>query len=414
MAPLPVEILFGIYLGILTGIIPALVAFVLGFIFKYVINLTVPAFGVVVLGVAVAGISGGLLALNDPTITRSANAPTLLSALVVVLMVTLYAHDKGDKLGARLPRRLTLKRLRERTLSSDVIELVGNRGQVRIRVVGEVQDMEGYPPLPDEVRSSIRDGDWTLPADLPLAELESRFAERLRTELDLTDVVVQLDEQARATVTAAPPLSGLSKRVPEGKRAVSVDALVPTGLARGDHVTVRTGGGSVSGTVVSARSEGEKKAESKPAATGEPTTDGGADREAGEPAPAARAATAAGGPGRVTVAVDRGGAERLLNAADPVVVVTARGTRREFELVSLLRRAGRQFRKVTVRADSPLAGVTLGDANVRDEYGVVVLAVRRPNGWTVAPRGATVLSAGDELFAVGTRETLGAVEEVAA
>lgn len=60
MASFPVEVLPGLYLGILTGIIPALVAWAFGFAFEYVTGVTVPAFGVVVLAVAIAGVNGGL------------------------------------------------------------------------------------------------------------------------------------------------------------------------------------------------------------------------------------------------------------------------------------------------------------------------------------------------------------------
>jgi hypothetical protein len=78
MAPLPVEFHVGIYPRFLAGIIPALASFALGFLFKYVIGLTIPAFGVVVPGVAVAGVNGGLLALTDPSITRSEHMPATL------------------------------------------------------------------------------------------------------------------------------------------------------------------------------------------------------------------------------------------------------------------------------------------------------------------------------------------------
>jgi hypothetical protein len=238
MASLPVEVLYGIYLGVLTGIVPALVAGAPGFVFKYFTSVTVPGFGVVVLGVAVAGINGGLIALNDPTLRRNASATVVIVAIVVVLMLTFYAHAKGDEMGASFPRRVSFKSIRDRTLSTDVDELVGSRGEVRVEVTGEVEDIEGYPPVPEEVRTGIREDDWRLPADLPISELESRLAERLRTEFDLAEVSVEIDERGRATVAAAPPLSGRSKRVPSGRRAVSVQTLVPSGLARGDEVYV--------------------------------------------------------------------------------------------------------------------------------------------------------------------------------
>ena len=415
MASLPVEVLFGIYLGTLTGIIPGLVAGVLGFVFKYFTNVTLPGFGVVVLGLAIAGINGGLLALNDPTLRQNASGPVVVVAIVVVLMITFYAHAKGDALGASFPRRVSFKGIRERTLSSDVVELVGNRGEVRVEVTGEVGDIEGYPPVPDSIRTGIRENDWRLPADLPIAELESRLAERLRTEFELTEVTVEIDERGRATVAAAPPLSGLSKRVPSGRRAVSVQTLVPSGLARGDEVVVLTSENRVEGTVLSVGTGSSPKATdgTGPVTDGAgPVTDGGTDDSAG-PTPPPRT-TAKGGEGRLTVAVARTDAPTLLRADRPRVVVRSRGIRREFELVSLLRRAGRRFRRVTVRPGGPLDGTTIGSVDIRETHGVVVLAVRHPDGWTISPRGTEPLAGGDELFVVGTREQLDTFEGVVA
>ncbi|TKX58104.1 potassium transporter TrkA [Halorubrum sp. SS7] len=419
---LPVEIVFGVYLGVITGIVPALVAGALGFVFKYVTDVTIPGLGVVVLSLAIAGVNGGLLALNDETIRSSERAPAILTAIVVVLMLSMYAHAQGDKLGASVPKRISLKQLRDRTLSTDVIELVGGRGRVSVEVAGEVNDMEGYPPLPADTRRAIVDGDWAFPADLPLAELESRFAERLRTELDLADVAVRIDEQARATVSAAPPTGALSKRVPAGKRAVSVSALVPTGIARGDVVRVITPDLDAEGAVIAARSSGKPEpgatAASTPAAAGDdPDPDDDARTDGGEEAvaapPAATAPTTTGGEGRVTLALDRSEATALLRADRGRVLVLSRGTRREYELTALLRRAGKRFRKVSVVADGPLDGHTIGEAEVREAYGVAVLAARHET-WTVAPDGSQSLSAGDDLFVVGSRDALDRFAEVAA
>jgi hypothetical protein len=409
MASLPIEVLYGLYLGILTGIVPALVSGVLGFLFKYVTNVTIPGLGVVVLSLAIAGANGGLMALNDPTIVGS--GARFVVAVVVVMMLSLYAHSHGDRLGASVPRRLNLRKLTERTLSTDVVELVGGRGQVRVTVPGEVGDLEGYPPLPAELRTAIRDGEWTFPADVPLVELEGRFADRLRSEFDLADVTVRLDERAQATVSAAPPVGALSKRIPPGRRGVSVSALLPTGLTAGDEVDVVVDGRTVSGAVLGAKSRGPN-----PGAVGA-ATDGGADAGAPTPAPTPTLATptAAGGEGRLTVAVSRNDAELLLGTSTvDRLLVRSRGVRREFELVSLLRRAGRRFRKLTVRDDGALAGATLGEANVRDSYRVAVLAIRHEGAWRIAPRGAQAIAAGDELVVVGTREALAAFEEAVA
>jgi len=229
----------------------------------------------------------------------------------------------------------------------------------------------------------------------------------------VADVSVSIDEKARATVSAAPPTGGLSKRVPKGKRAVSVPALVPTGLARGDAVRVVTADVTVEGTLMAAKSGG-KAAESPvptPALDDTAATDGG---QTPPPPTNAKTATTTGGEGRVTVAVERSEAASLLRATRGRVVVLSRGTRREFELTSLLRRAGKRFRKVVVAAGGPIDGNTIGGVSVRETYGVAILAARHDGKWTVAPGGQQPLVAGDELFVVGTREAIDRFGEVAA
>jgi len=406
MASLPVEILFGVYLGLLVGIIPALISWALGFTFKYVTGVTLPGFGMLVLAIALAGVNGGLLALADPTFMQAPNAPRVATAVLVVGMLALFAHSKGDQMGASVPRRLSLSGLRSRHLSRDLAEFIGG-DKVRVRVVGEVADMEGYPPLPDDLRAEIRAAELTFPADLRVEELEERMAARLRTEYDLGDVSVSIDERGRAAVVAAPPFSGLSKRVAEDRHAVSVDALVPTGLARGDEVTVVTPDAQVRGTVVSARS-GPDADGSVEEERVDPTAPADAESEDDGPPTPIRAPTTTGGEGRLTVAVTRTDVQPLLRAGEAKVVVESRGTRREYEVVSLLRRANKRFRRFTVRAGGLLDGQPLGTAGLRETYGVAVLAARTGDGWTVAPDGTTTLGDGDELFAVGARDALDA------
>jgi hypothetical protein len=406
MAPasLPVQVLRGLYLGVLTGIVPALVAWSLGFLFRYVTGITAPSFGIVVLGVAIAGVNGGFLAFNDPAIIQSANSVTLVTALLVVMMGCFYAHNRGDALGARAPRRFSLRGLKERTLSADVVDLVGGRGQVRIEVGDPVADMEGHPPLPETIRSAIAGFEARLPADLPMTELETRFADQLRGSFDLGDVDVTIDERGIASVAAAPAVSGVSKRVSFGERAVSIRALLPTGLDRGDEVTVLTEDAAVDGTVVSVGVEGSQLAEQQsPSNTGP--------EEGSVPSNPRRSGTN-GGWGRLTIAVDRTDGEILLRASEGRVVVGSRGSGREFELASLLRRGGGRIRRLTVADSSPLADRSLGEADVRDAYGVTVLAIEHAGDWKVAPGGRTVIGAGDDIFVAGPRDAVGAFKTV--
>ncbi|WP_266078770.1 potassium channel family protein [Haladaptatus caseinilyticus] len=389
----PVAVLLGLYLGALTGVVPALVAWCLGFVFRYVTSVSLPGFAVVVLGVAIAGVQGGLLGLLDPTVVES---PVVVVAVIVVMLATQYAHAKGDSMGASFPRRVGLRQLRDHRLSGDVIERVGRFGRVRVRTTGDVGDIDGYPPLTDDLRSAIRDGEWTFPADLPIAELESRLADRLRTEYDLADVSVEIDTGGKATVRAAPPEGSLSRRLPSNRRAVSVDSLVPTGIARGDEVALELGDDEVVGTVLSAKTEGNESEDD-------------ADED---PSSVSRAPTTTGGDGRVTVSVPKADASDLIGGIPTKLRVRSREIHPEFELVRLLRQAGKQWRRVQISPGSELEGMALGGLSVRDTYDVAVLGIEQANDWTVAPSGTTTLTAGDNLYVVGTRDSLRRFAEV--
>lgn len=392
MASLVIEVLLGIYLGLLTGIVPALIAGSLGFTFKYVTGVTLPGLGVVVLAVAIAGVSGGLLGLVDPNIAQS---PRLLVAVVVVMMLSLYAHAQGDKLGSQLPRRFSFRDLGTRTLSGEVIFNVGGLGRVEVTPFGDVQDIEGYPPLSEELRADIADGRWEFSSDLPIEAIERRLEERLLASYGLTDAEVEVDDKGRARIAAAPPLGSLSGHVPPGQRAVSIAALVPTGIARGEHVALHLPDRIIEGTVVSARSD--------PDAPGPIIADGGNDAPtASTPAP-----QTTGGEGRVTVAVSGEDAVELLHHDRARVVVLPRGLGLEYQAVKLLREAGNRFTRVTVGsiAGDPTVADVAGDIEVR------VLAINSAllgedeaigRSWQIDPRGSQRLHTGDELIAAGS------------
>lgn len=61
--------------------------------------------------------------------------------------------------------------------------------------------------------------------------------------------------------------------------------------------------------------------------------------------------------------------------------------------------------EVPVRAGSALDGVAVGEARLREEVGITVLAVRRADGrMAVSPPPALRLAAGDTLIALGSKE----------
>ncbi|MFP4188469.1 MAG: TrkA C-terminal domain-containing protein [Halobacteriales archaeon] len=383
VASLPEQLLLGLYLGILTGILPGVVAWTLGFVFKYFTRVTIPALCVMAVAVALAGVQGGLLGLLD------VEGVTQIVAVLVVMMIAMYCHSRGDRMGAEFPHRVTLQGLRDRTLSADVVKRVGRFGHVRLEV-DRVVEMEGYAPVSQETKRRIEKGDWTFPAHLSVAELESRLAADLVDEFDLSDVSVSVDEDGRARVVAAPPVGGLSKRVPSGKRSVSFDVLVPSGVALGDEAEVDLGDTTVRGTVVSVRSGKKNEGTDRTHPSDVPPDE----------TPAIRSApTATGGEGRITVSFGRSEADAVLSNDPQRVLVRSRGSRREYELVSLLRSAGKVFEKVEVSSVEDDA--TVGGIDVRGTYGVVVLGIRHDGSRTVAPRGDEPVKRGDTLFVVG-------------
>ena len=127
-----------------------------------------------------------------------------------------------------------------------------------------------------------------------------------------------------------------------------------------------------------------------------------------------RSPTTSGGEGQATIAVSRTDAGPLLRTDSAKLVVESQGTRHEYEVLSLLRRSGKRFRRLTVRAGGALDGVSIGLATPRETYDVAVLAVRTASGWQFAPPGTTTLAPGDELFVVGTSPALDRFGEVVA
>ncbi|WP_136718245.1 potassium channel family protein [Halorientalis salina] len=398
------EVLLGVYLGLLAGIFPAFVAFSIGFLFKYFTTVTIPGLGVVALGGTLAGVSGGLMGLIDPSLAESW---TGITAVLVILMASLWAHSQGDKLATATPRKFTLKALRETTLSADLVERIDSYGQVHVRPIGEITDLEGYPPLPDNIRYQLTTSSWRFPATLSLPELEAKLEERLLTDYELAEASITIDKQGRAQIAAAPSAAGLSRRVPSGRRAVSIQTVLPTGVGRGDKVTVKLPEGDVTGSVVSARTTGAE-VPIDPLDTEAKQTDGG-EEVVTQLAPKM---TTTGGEGVVTIAVPYDDGRRVIRSDFAPMVVHSRGKQREYEIIGVLKQGGNRFRSVTLDDESPLVGSTIGDQQIRTTFGVVILAIRRTEGPLIAPTGSTELSAGDTLIVVGNTAKLREFEEV--
>jgi hypothetical protein len=405
VSELVVEVGLGLYLGLLAGIFPALVSFALGFGFKYLTGVSIPGLGVVVLAGGLAGISGGLLGLLDENVAQST---TGVAAILVVLMLSLWAHSQGDKLGASVPRRLTLSRFRETDFSTEFLDRVDSYGQLKI-TPATVENIPGYPPLPEETRQAILSRTWKFPVGLSVTELESRVAEKLTDAYSLADVTVSIDSAGRTEVSAAPETAGLSRRIPDGTRAVSIRTLLPTGLAIGDRATLSLDSGTVTGPVISAKTDGVEPEPEAPAEDVE--TDGG---EEPEPERPPQAPTTTGGHGSVTLALPPEDARRVVREDVAKLTVDSRGKSREHEAVDVLERGDNQFALVTIAAGGPIDGVTLADAKIRETFGVAVLAVRQKTDRLVAPPRSTQVGVGDELLVAGPASAVAEFREAIA
>jgi hypothetical protein len=395
------QIGLGIYVGLLTGMFTALLIFLLAFLFQYVAGSPFPATMGLMIGLGAAGLQGGMMRMmREPQMLQS---PVILTALLVVMLITNYSQKRATEMAKAAPPKSALfAKFRRKSLSPDVIKQLGRFGQVRIHAIGEVSDLEGYPPLPDDVRNAIREDEWHFPADLPIPELEKRLGEQLRIEHDLEDVAVDVDEKGQATISAAPPSGGISRRVPEGMQATSIETVVPTGLAYGDDVRIEFGDERVTGSVVSVKPPEEKKDEKK---------EEGGKKEGGAGKPKPAKTTAAGGESRVAVAVDRDDVPVTLTSAPTKFLARPRGRNREYELISLLRRDGNGFRRVGVTARHPIAEQTIGQLDLRGRHGVAILAIKRADEWFFAPGADTTIRDGDELFVTGPPAGLDAVAE---
>jgi voltage-gated potassium channel len=73
-----------------------------------------------------------------------------------------------------------------------------------------------------------------------------------------------------------------------------------------------------------------------------------------------------------------------------------------------------RLEEIELASDSPLAGVSLGAAMVRDRTGALVLALRDHDGtFLTTPAANTVMKAGQILIAIGTAAQLHALSVAA-
>ncbi|SFC64653.1 hypothetical protein SAMN05444422_11318 [Halobiforma haloterrestris] len=407
MFELTTAILIAVAFGVLLGTGPAVAVFGLT-VGLEAIDRTVPRAAAVLVALALAAGNGYAVGLpiSGEQVAGVGGTTLLLPVAVgtfVIAALGLYAHSQAERVAADLPLEAVRPARRGRGLSAAALESVDAAGRVAVAATGAVRDLEGHPSLDPALRQRLETDSWRLPADLPLSALESRLEANLRTSYDLAAVSASIDERGRATVAAAPPANGVSSRVPEGWRAVTIRALVPTGLAATDTVVVRTGSEAVRGRVLS---------------VGQIPDEGHSETSASEPENRALE--------RVTVAVPTADADPLLEADRARIVVVpgpnGGGADADTAACALLERADQSIRSVPFgRLRSRLAS---GDVDATLEDDVAVLAARVgtrdrehddrtatvedvDRSWVVDPDlGSVPLEWSDAVIVAGTRTTM--------
>lgn len=396
----PIDVLVGVSIALLFGTVAATLVGVICFVAVSFAHRPIPPLAGGGTAAAITAVALYAAGVVDPGTVQ----PGLALGLGLVVVLGLYATSWGGRLAAELPRLSADRIERTRPLATAAVDSVDAMGQVTIRSSGGIREFEGYPPLEPGLRAAIEDGTWRFPADLPLSELESRLETTLRTTHDLEAVAVAVDGRGRATITAAPPANNVASDISAGWRAVSVCALLPTGLAPGDDVLVIADSTPISGRVLSATVDGL-------AAGGEPTLESAIDgfstddrSKTGNRGGIGDAVI--GGEGCVTVAVPTTDAQALLQTDRTRIVVTPRGASGEFDAISVLERDEMAIRK-GVLTEAMLDGIT------DDETDLTAFAVRRIDGgdgrghgreWQFEP-DQDALTVGAEAFVLGTDAT---------
>lgn len=409
MFELTTAIVVAVAFGLLLGVGPAVILAGLSGGLAH-LDYAVPRVAVAIAALVLAGLNGYAVGVTDAAAfssddTIAISALSILVTCFVVVVLALYAHSLAKAAVDDLPFDVARPVRRERGLSAEATDAVDSTGWVAIRTAGAVRDIDGPPPLGPDLQTTLEEGTWRLPADLPLSALESRLEARLRTTHDLAAVSVSVDERGRATIAAAPPSNAVPSRIPDGCRTVTVWALLPTGLAPGDEVAVYPESETVAvvGRVVDVD------------ATDEPTRETVAeDRSARSSRPAA--VETPGGRGRVTVAVSTPDASVVLESDCVRIVALSGESPADVSAFDVLERAGQSVRSLPAgRLRTALASdavdATLEDVRVlggwtNENGGHSTETVARTDPTLVIEPDLSTLESDDDVFVIGDTATL--------
>jgi hypothetical protein len=260
-----------------------------------------------------------------------------------------------------------------RTLNGEVSTLVRSVGRVIVvELPAEIDDVEGYDPVPRETKSEMAGRTLVFPRNLTVAELKERLATRLREDFGVGHVDVDLTAEGTVEhLGVGSRAAGLGPTLPPGTVAVAIHADPAFAASPGDRVQVYR-----PGTPPERVATGELRA-----AVGDVAT----------------------------LAVDAGDAAALDDATRYRLATLPGEVRPEDAFAGLLRDADETMGVATVSEGAPLSGAVVGS------IAPVVVAVRPTDGpiEPLPPRDR-LLAPGDTVYAVGRPATLRRLEDGAA
>ncbi|WP_156105740.1 TrkA C-terminal domain-containing protein [Halobellus rufus] len=385
-APSPLQVGSGLtddptVLGAVTQVVglaatAAILAAVAAIVYRWYTREEIPAWLATLVGA-----SGVALYLNSVGLFQQAvgsDAGTIFDPMTVLInAATLVAAIVVSPAGRAVGDRVTTSVFAivgARELDTEVSRLVSNVGRVRpVELPAEaedVDDIEGYEPVPDATKADLAGKTLLVPRNLRGDDLRDRVVARIKEDYGVGYVDLELDDDGTVKrLGLGRRAAGLGTTLAPGFAAVAVHADPGAGASAGDAVQLWRRRTEADGTETATRvASGELRAATDDVAT-----------VILDEADAA--------------VLDPDASYRLLTLpADP-------GAEREF--TALLRAADETMDVVTVEAGSDLDGATLGSVDA------TVVAVHEAGGGIEAiPPRSRELAPGDALYVVARPERL--------
>lgn len=241
---------------------------------------------------------------------------------------------------------------------SKVVQAVGRR--IAVTIPEEVQDIDGYDPVPDETKEKLAGKTFLFPRGLTVGALRDRFVARLKDDYHVGYVDVDLAGDGTVEYFAVGQrVPGIGPTLGPGQAAAAVTADPPNAASPGDLVQVW-----------------------RP-------------RDGDEPAKRVATAELRGiADDVVTLALDEHEAREIAGESYRLITLPAE-PRAEREFAGLLRAADETLGAITIVQDSVLVGQTVGDLDT------TVVAVKPADGAVEAiPSKGRDLAAGQTLYVV--------------